>query len=259
VRVSGSMTAADEQQVLDLEVRFEKGLQIQPARWSKSVTQTTVIRHIKSLVDTVRKCIANPEVSIEECLGPTSHDLDEIWAWNNDLPQTYDACMHDIVDERAQSCPEKVAISSWDGDLTYGQISSYSTALACSLKDAGIQLHDFLPVCFEKSRWTVVALLAVMKAGATVVLMDPTLPLARLQNMATQVGAKAIVASSSQRGLSKCIIPEGKQFVVEADMFARHSDQNLPQLSAVPPSAVSHLYVHLYKFVHLIPNLTRGS
>ena len=194
-------------------------------------------------MDVVRKCIANPEASIEECLGPTPRDLDEIWAWNHDLPPTYDACMHDIVDERAQSCPEKVAISSWDGDLTYGQISRYSTALAWSLKDSGIQLHDFLPVCFEKSRWTVVALLAVMKAGATVVLMDPTLPVARLQNMAAQVGAKAMVSSSSQHALSKSIIPEGKHFVVEEGTFAEQTDQN-PQLPPVPPSAVRiHLNV----------------
>ena len=49
------------------------------------------------------------------------------------------------------------------------------------------QLHDFVPLCFEKSRWTIVAVLAVMKSGGTLVMMDPSLPLARLQNMATQV------------------------------------------------------------------------
>lgn len=150
--------------------------------------------------------------------------------------------MHDIISERAQKSPNKIAIFSWDGSLSYGQIDRYSTIMADSLRELGVELHDFLSVCFEKSKWTVVAVLAVMKAGATMVMMDPTLPLARLQNMAIQVGAKFMLSSRKQHYLSTSILPEGKTLVVEADTFTKTSDfEVLPLLPIVPASALMYI------------------
>lgn len=150
--------------------------------------------------------------------------------------------MHDMIAERAQKSPDIVAISSWDGSLTYAQVEEYSTFIACSLKEMGVELHDVLPVCFEKSRWAIVAVLAVMKAGATLVLMDPTLPLARLQNMAEQVGAKTMLTSRKQHGLSTSIMPGGKIIVVEANTFVHvPSLQVLPKLTVVPSSALMYI------------------
>lgn len=229
--------------MIHLEVGYENGrLDIRPVWHSQSVLPYTVARHVESLVDTVRLCFSNPEASVEDSLGPTTYDLDSIWNWNHQLPPTYDFCMHEMIAERAAISPDKVAIHSWDGDLTYGQIEQYSTSLASSLIDSGVQLDDFLPVCFEKSRWTVVAVLAVMKAGATIVLMDPTLPLARLQNMAEQVGAKTMVTSIKQHHISASVLPEGRVVDVGADTFAFPSGlQVLPPLPVVPATALLYI------------------
>lgn len=150
--------------------------------------------------------------------------------------------MHEVVAERAAEHPDKVAINSWDGDLTYAQIDRYSSFLAASLREAGVKLHDFLPVCFEKSRWTTVAVLAVMKSGATLVLMDPTLPLARLQNMASQVGAKAMLSSHTQHSFAKDILPTGNITVVGEDTFANVPETRVaPILPNVPASALMYI------------------
>ncbi|KAH8668471.1 nonribosomal siderophore peptide synthase Sid2 [Xylariales sp. PMI_506] len=236
--------AKDEPQgVLHIEVRFDDGrLEIRPVWHSDNILPYTVTRYVETLVDTIKLCISNPSASVDECNRPTEHDMDQIWAWNHRLPPTYDFCMHEMISERAQKHPDKEAIASWDGSLTYGQIELYSTYLAHWLRDSGVQLHDFVPVCFEKSRWTIVAVLAVMKSGATIVLMDPTLPLARLQNMAIQVGAKAMVSSRMQHDLSMSIMPEGIRFVVEEDAFAHLSEsQVFSKLSTVPPSALMYI------------------
>lgn len=150
--------------------------------------------------------------------------------------------MHDMISEVAQRHPDKVAIDSWDGQLTYADIDRWSTYLAGTLRDAGVQLHDFVPICFEKSRWTIVAVLAVMKAGATIAMMDPTLPLARLQNMGEQVGAKTMVSSRLQHDLAREILPEGQHFTIDEQTFAHlsHSDP-LPTLPPVPASALMYI------------------
>ena len=200
------------------------------------------MKYVETLVDILRMCISNPTAAINDCVRPTERDLDDIWGWNTPLPLTYNFCMHDMISDQAQRYSDKLAITSWDGSLTYSQIDQYSTLIACSLKDSGAEVHDVLPICFEKSRWTIVAVLAVMKAGATFVLFDPTLPLARLQNMAEQVGAKMIVTSRKQHELSKLIMPRGNLVVVEEDAFMDSSEsQVMSQLAAVSPSTLMYI------------------
>jgi amino acid adenylation domain-containing protein len=243
IRFSIAVADCRTKSAIHLEARFVNGnLEICAVRSPENIPPYTVLHHIETLVETIRTCISNPDASIEECMQPTTRDLDDIWGWNHALPATYSFCMHDKISEQAQRLPDKVAITSWDGDLTYAQIDKYSTIMACSLKEMGVELHDVLPVCFEKSRWTIVALLAAMKVGSTFVLMDPTLPLARLQNMAKQVGAKTMLTSRKQHDLSMSIIPSGKFVVVEAETFADFSDvQPLPKLTILPPSALMYI------------------
>ncbi|KAJ5814761.1 AMP-binding enzyme [Penicillium riverlandense] len=240
--LSRSEKAKDEG-ALHLEVLLNDGyLKVHPVWYTENMLPFTVTRYIETLADTIKMCISDPNASIEDCLRPTNHDLDQVWRWNHQLPPTYDFCMHEMISQQAQKHGDKEAISSWDGSLTYFQVDRYSTLVACSLKEMGVKLHDFLPVCFEKSKWTIVAVLAVMKAGATLVMMDPSLPLARLQNMAKQVNAKTILSSRQQHELSTTIIPSGSYFVVEAKIFTHSSNsQDVPKLPTVPPSALMYI------------------
>ncbi|KAK4119473.1 nonribosomal peptide synthase SidD [Parathielavia appendiculata] len=242
---TGPLAQASESKepLLHIEVHFDEDghLNINPVWHNESMLPFTVRWHVESLADTVKLCMANTGAPVRSLLGPTKHDLDAIWGWNHELPPTNDFCMHDVISERAQRHPDKEAISSWDGSLTYGQIDRYSTYLAQFLRnELGVQLQDFVPLCFEKSRWTIVAVLAVMKAGATMVMMDPTLPLARLQNMKEQVSAKAMVSSRRQHDLAKSVLPDGKLLVVEQETFA---DMPNPQeaLPQVPASALMYI------------------
>ncbi|KAJ5501253.1 AMP-dependent synthetase/ligase [Penicillium expansum] len=241
--LSQTSEEAKDEGIIHLEVRFNNAqLEIRPLWHTENMLPYTVNHHVEALADTVRVCLTNPEATIEQCLRPTESDLNDIWGWNHELPPTYNFCMQDMVAERAREYPDKIAIDSWDGSLTYSQIDQWSTSVAHSLKEMGVQLHDVLPVCFEKSRWTIVAVLGVMKAGATLALMDPTLPLARLQNMAVQVGAKSMVASRKQYELSLTIMPTGNHFVVEEQAFT--TPENSPSISdlpVVPSSALMYI------------------
>lgn len=241
--LSQTSEEAKDEGILHLEIRFVNDLlEIRPVWYTETMLEFTITHFVETLVDTIKLCISNPDTTIQDCVRPTTRDLNEIWRWNHQLPPTYSSCMHDIISERAKMLPEKVAIDSWDGTLTYAQIDQYSTFVAFSLREMGVKLHDVLPVCFEKSRWTIVAVLAVMKVGATLLMTDPTLPLARLQNMAEQVNAKVIVTSRNQLDFSESILPNGKVIVVEGDTFTHLSNSPIsPQLEAVPPSALMYI------------------
>ena len=144
----------------------------------------------------------------------TSTDLSQIWAWNEHLPETITQLTHDAISHRAALHPHKLAVESWDGDLTYGDAEAWSTGLALRLVAAGVKVGMPVPLVFEKSRWTVVGVLAVLKAGATFVLMDPSQPEARLQTIVEEAGAQFILTSVKQQGIAERIAPAAQRFVV---------------------------------------------
>jgi acyl-CoA synthetase (AMP-forming)/AMP-acid ligase II len=155
-------------------------------------------------------------------------------------------CIHEEIADRARQNPSKGAICSWDGNFTYAELDEYSTSVAADLQQKGIRLNDFVAVCFEKSKWAAVATLGVMKAGATFVMMDPALPLARLQNMVAQVKAKAVLASRSQIGVSASLtVPEmtiSAPLVIESDTFATEKQTNTPTaLAKVDPKTLMYI------------------
>ncbi|KAL6810532.1 acetyl-CoA synthetase-like protein [Trichoderma camerunense] len=234
---------AKDDSTLYLETYYMNGhLRILPARTSENVSQYVITQYAEALSHTIRMCISNHDAVIEDFLHPFPHDMDQIWQWNHSLPQTYDCCMHDIVSGRAQESPDKVAILSWDGSLTYAEVDRCSSLLALLLRERGVEAHEFLPLCFEKSKWTVVAVLAVMKAGGTMVLMDPALPIARLRNMAEQVNAKTMVVSRNQYNLATDILPHGEFIILEAETFACFEDfVTFPALPVVHPSTLMYI------------------
>ncbi|KAG4439146.1 Nonribosomal peptide synthetase 4 [Cadophora sp. M221] len=238
--LSSTSSENEEKEGLQLELRFQDdALEIKAVRYPNNMLPFTILHHISTLVDTIRICISSSESTISSSLAPTKSDLSSIWSWTSPLPPTYNFCMHDMISARAQTHPDKIAIASWDGDLTYGQIDRYSSIAAGRLREKGLKLHDFMPLCFEKSRWTIVAVLAVMKVGATMVMMDPSLPVARLQNMGVQVGANMVACSRKQEGLASEIMPEGQMLIIDEEAFV--GDEELPVLEEVPSDALMYI------------------
>ncbi|KAI0016831.1 acetyl-CoA synthetase-like protein [Xylariomycetidae sp. FL0641] len=151
-----------------------------------------------------------PPTDTEET-GLSNEQLEQIWAWNTPVPPTLDYCMHSTIKERAAAHPERFAVQSWDGDFRYGDVDAKSDAFARHLASSavGVKPGDIVPLCFEKSRWTVVAVLAVMKAGAAFALTDPSQPEGRLRTIVETTGASVVVTSAAQRDLGARIAPDG--------------------------------------------------
>ncbi|KAL2110714.1 hypothetical protein VUR80DRAFT_841 [Thermomyces stellatus] len=172
--------------------------------------------------------------------GMTPSDLAQIWTWNEHVPETITQHTHDAISHRARLHPHKRAVESWDGNLTYGEVESYSTCLALRLVAAGVQVGTPMPLLFEKSRWTVVGVLAVMKAGGTFILMDPSQPEARLHTIVEEAAAKFLLTSARQEEVAGRIAPEAERFVIPDGDMSSGGGVTSRQLSPAPvPDAFS--------------------
>ncbi|KAK1914244.1 hypothetical protein P3342_007490 [Pyrenophora teres f. teres] len=109
---------------------------------------------------------ADAEAGIASIDTLTPEDRQQLWEWNHDVPPAIERCIHDLFADQAKARPDAPAICAWDGDMTYGELDVLSGRLAGHLVELGVGPEDIVPLCFEKSMWTVVAMLAVLKPAA---------------------------------------------------------------------------------------------
>ncbi|KIX07787.1 uncharacterized protein Z518_02441 [Rhinocladiella mackenziei CBS 650.93] len=196
---------------------------------------------ILGLVDILQSVLSDQDQTVAQVLKLGDHELAELWKWNETVPPAIDRCMHDIVAEKMVEHPEKPAVVSWDGKLTYGELDRLSGILARQLSDLGVGLGTMVPLCFEKSMWTAVGLLAVMRAGGTFVLTDPQQPEARLATIASEVNARVVLTSQKQVGLGTQIAPKANVVVVGPELFKSATESRSAFWTPIPSSAIMYV------------------
>ncbi|NBF00426.1 AMP-binding protein, partial [Nonomuraea sp. K271] len=93
--------------------------------------------------------------------------------------------------------PDSVAVADRDGSLTYAELDADSDRLAWFLAGQGIGPEDLIGLWLERSVDFVVAVLAVLKAGAAYVPLDVAHPPARLRAMAERSGLSLLLSHNA--------------------------------------------------------------
>jgi amino acid adenylation domain-containing protein len=130
--------------------------------------------------------------------------------WNSQaLIQPSVPTIHQIIHNISVTEPGHLALLAGDGTLTYTELDTISSRLATHLQTLGVQPGMFIPVCFNKTSWEIVAMLAINKAGAAFVPLDAAQPLSRLRLIAKQLNGPPIGLASpgNQALLNEVITP----------------------------------------------------
>ncbi|KAK4171230.1 putative Nonribosomal peptide synthetase [Triangularia setosa] len=131
-----------------------------------------------------------------ESISPFSdHDVRQIREWNATTPPVEETCIHHLVQTQVKKQPNAVAVCSMEKSLTYIDVDRHSSSLAIQLVDIGVSAGTFVGVCFDKSIWTVVGILAVFKAGGVYVPVDPAHPRSRIEESVKRTGIEVALAS----------------------------------------------------------------
>lgn len=85
--------------------------------------------------------------------------------------------------------------------LTYQELEARANAVAGRLQGLGVEAGARVAVCLERSPQMVVALLGILKAGATYVPLDPAVPKDRIRHVLDVADVAAIVTQRSLEGL----------------------------------------------------------
>lgn len=103
------------------------------------------------------------------------------------------ACLHRLFEQQAARTPEHVAVAHAGQSLDYATVERRANQLAHALVDAGVQPGALVGVCLPRTPALVVSLLAILKAGAAYVPLDPDYPAERLRYIAGDAGVVLIL------------------------------------------------------------------
>ncbi|KAL5354954.1 hypothetical protein BJX96DRAFT_181049 [Aspergillus floccosus] len=149
---------------------------------------------------------SNHEISQMDLLPP--EDLLTISHWNQDIPQPVDSCVHELIRTHCQDQPTATAVCAWDGNWTYEELDRMSSSLSQKLIHSDVKTERFVPILMEKSRWVPVAMVAILKAGGAFVLLEPSQPLKRLEDICDDICPGVILTSTECQSTASTLCPE---------------------------------------------------
>ncbi|MET7848700.1 amino acid adenylation domain-containing protein [Streptomyces avermitilis] len=106
--------------------------------------------------------------------------------------------IHERIAQQAAATPDAVAVSSGRTRLTWQELDERANSVAKLLLGFGVSPEDRVGVLLERSTDLVVSALAVLKAGAAYVLLDPAHPERRLRSLLAEAGAPVLLTDAGR-------------------------------------------------------------
>ncbi len=101
--------------------------------------------------------------------------------WNaTQQPPSGEQCIHELFEAQVKQTPDAIALVYEEHQLSYAQLNQRANQLAHYLQGRGVGPEQRVGLCLERSLEMVIVLLAILKAGAAYVPLDPSYPQQRL-------------------------------------------------------------------------------
>ena len=189
------------------------------------------------------RIVERPERRISELpLLQSEEEQQLVVEWNrtaSDFPRT--SCIHDLFHQQATRTPDEVALISGEQRLTYRELDQTANRLAHFLRRQGVGPESVVAVATGRSISMAVAVLAVLKAGAAYLPLDPEYPDERLSFMLEDARVSAVLTEQHlvQRLPSQC--PRVICLDTDAESLASESDAN-PAADVTPDNLAYVIY-----------------
>jgi aspartate racemase len=147
-----------------------------------------------------------------------------------------------LFEQVSAEFPDRVALSFRDANISYSELNRRANLLAHRLLSMGVGTESLVGLCVERSPEMIVAMLAILKAGAAYVAFDATYPAERIEFMIVETKVpvmltqKSLVSSiAEKRSVSAVLLDQAP-----SEVFP-HDEQN-----PVSPATASSLAYVMY-------------
>jgi amino acid adenylation domain-containing protein len=158
----------------------------------------TVERMLGRLSTLLRAVAAEPDRRLGDVDLLDGDERARLAAWNDtDRPLPPERRLHRLVEAQVRRTPDAVAVVFGDEAVTRSRLDARADRLAHHLAAMGAGPEVVVAICLERSAEMVVAVLAVLKAGAAYLPLDPSYPADRLAYMLEDSGARLLVTEDA--------------------------------------------------------------
>lgn len=134
--------------------------------------------------------------------------------------------IHELFEVQAERTPEALALTYKGELLTYAELNCKANQRAALLRARGIGPDRLVGVCLERSPNLIIGLLAILKAGAAYLPLDPNYPAERLKYMLQDASPALVLTQESLRAS----LPATAADLIDLDMqdVGHESTANVP-------------------------------
>jgi amino acid adenylation domain-containing protein len=163
----------------------------------------SVDRYAASLARLARAALDGPAAGALDDL-PWLEDEERalvVTTWNATArPFSDSSRVHQLIAARASASPDVIAVVDPHERLSYRELEARANRLAHRLGALGVRRDDLVGIHLDRGCQLVVAVLAVLKAGAAYVPLDPSFPPDRLAYMAQDAGLALLLCERELAG-----------------------------------------------------------
>jgi len=154
----------------------------------------TIERMSKHYIQLLTAAINKPETNINKLniLTPAEFKL-QIETWNKTESPIPNIGVYKLIEEKCAHYAEKIAIICGKHKCSYKELGDKSNQLANYLIEHNVQKGDYVAIYMNRSIDMLVSLIAVWKAGAAYIPLDPSFPHDRLNYMIQDSNPKVII------------------------------------------------------------------
>jgi amino acid adenylation domain-containing protein len=181
--------------LVDLGAHVEGFLEYSTALWEAG-TIARMAEHFRVLTEAI---VAGPDREISRLPLVTAGERRQLLEWSRGGEPAGDACIHELFERRAASTPDAMAVIGEHSQSTFADMNRRANQLAHYLRRVGVGRGTIVGVCTGRSPETVMAFIAVLKAGGVYLPLDPEYPGERLRLILTEAAPLVVIANSCCR------------------------------------------------------------
>ncbi|MGC5328107.1 amino acid adenylation domain-containing protein [Brevibacillus sp. SYSU BS000544] len=185
-----ALIMSDENERLQGFIEYKTGL-------FEKQTIERLIEHFELILEAVTK---DMDVFLQDIEIVTEAEKEQIIHHFNDTKQDYPAhrTMKEIFEEEAAFAQENIAVVSNGVELGYRELNERANQLARVLRAKGITRDSIVAILCDKSIETIIAMVAVIKAGGAYLPIDEEYPEARIRYLLEDSGSRILIGKENQ-------------------------------------------------------------
>ncbi|WP_232832495.1 non-ribosomal peptide synthetase [Photorhabdus sp. CRCIA-P01] len=159
--------------------------------------EETIKRLVARFTTLLMGIVASPSEKLGDLALLPPEEQDYLLHSVNQTAVEYDRsqCIHERIEAFAEQTPDAIALIFGDQQLTYAQLNARANQLAHQLRAQGVSTGGRVAVLLQRGIDMVTTLLAVMKAGAAYVPVDPSFPADRVRYMLNDAEPQCIISN----------------------------------------------------------------